>query len=543
MSIVKISLILLSVSILSFNFSFGQNFATPEITFKQYEISIGSAKRQTVLTGFILSDSVAELAVINIDENNDRRLRIFSFADSTWKMQLAVNLRPKVVFVDVANIGGKDRLITYEHGRLNLFDPDSATERFLLTVISNFNPPRKNEIPHVDITHDVNNDGLDDLVVPDKNGFQVIIQMKDGIFADPVKIGRPTKMDRILGSDGYRYNPWSQSRIYESDYNRDGRNDLAFWSEDHFEVHLQDEQGLFASDTRIFNTDVVFKSDNLSYLSSGDMRGKVLHSLADLNSDGITDMVIFSLQGKEIADKQTSYEVHFGTLTNDDGIAFAPEVGITFKSEERIQIAMDRHDFNGDSHTDLMITTINREHLESRLWKKFKGMMGDDIKLDVEFFRMQDGRYPDQPNAIRSIALDGIPSHSEPGWVSLQIVLQGGLHENRARHEDWPRAFNMTMLIGDVSGDGHAELFIGKNTPNGLDVFAGLPGPELFPRQAEDVPVAIPNDAEYSWLTDFNKDGKQDIIIHDPFTLRDDHGAPTQPPGTEPHRVKILISQ
>ena len=119
-------------------------------------------------------------------------------------------------------------------------------ERSLVAVTSNFNPPRSSEIPHVDVTRDVNGDERDDLVVPDVDGFWVIIQMSDGAFADPVKIGPSTDMSRIYGADGYRYNPWSQSRVHEIDYNRDGRRDLVFWKEDHFEVHLQNERGLFA---------------------------------------------------------------------------------------------------------------------------------------------------------------------------------------------------------------------------------------------------------------------------------------------------------
>ena len=43
-------------------------------------------------------------------------------------------LHPEVSFVDVANIDGRDRLIAYEPGRLNWFDPESATERELVAV-------------------------------------------------------------------------------------------------------------------------------------------------------------------------------------------------------------------------------------------------------------------------------------------------------------------------------------------------------------------------------------------------------------------------
>lgn len=160
-----------------------------EITFEQYEVVTGAAKRQTVLTGFLLGGAKAELAVVNIDDNDNRRLRIYA-------------------------------------------------------------------------------------------------------FADPVKIGPSTDMSRIYGADGYRYNPWSQSRVHEMDYNQDGRSDLVFWNEDHFEVHHQDERGLFAPVAETFTTEVAFDSDELSSLATGDMTGRVLHSLTDLNGDGVADLLI-----------------------------------------------------------------------------------------------------------------------------------------------------------------------------------------------------------------------------------------------------------
>ena len=354
-----------------------------EFTFEQYEVVIGSGERQTVLTGFLLGGAVADLAVVNGDERGDRRLRIYAFGDSTWMPLLDATLRPEVLFVDVANIGGRDRLIAYEPGRLNWFDPESATERMLMEVTANFNPPRRDEIPHVDVTRDVNGDGRDDLVVPDVNGFWVFIQMSEGAFADPVKIGPFTDMSRIYGPDGYRYDPWSQSRVHEMDYNRDGRRDLVFWNEDHFEVHLQDERGLFASEAETFTTDVAFDSDNFSSLTTGDMTGRVLHSLTDLNGDGVSDLIVFSLQGRSISSKHSTYEVHLGAPTADGGIEFTQGVDIAFQSDGSIQLGMDQRDFDRDGQADLMFTTIEIEYLESSLWKRFKGFMGDDIWLST----------------------------------------------------------------------------------------------------------------------------------------------------------------
>ena len=516
--------------------------ANEEFTFEQYEIVTGIAKRQTVLTGFFLNGDFAELAVVHIDKNDNRRLCIYAFDNDTWILELNTTLRPEVLFVDVANINGRDRLITYELGHLNWFDPELATEHPLVAVTSNFKPPRKGEISHVDITRDVNGDDRDDLVVPDGDGFWVFIQMHDGVFAEKVKIGPPTEMERIRGADGYRYDPWSQSRIYEIDYNRDSRTDLAFWNEDHFEVHLQDERGLFTPNAKTIITDVAFDSDRFSSLTTGNMKGKVLHALADMNGDGVADLVVFKLSGKDTSSKHSSYEVHFGTPTPDGGTAFARDSDITFRSDKRIQLGMERHDLNNDGGMDLMITTINLEFLESNLWKRIKGFMGDDIWLDLEFYQMEEGNYSIKPNTTRRIALDGVPSHREPGWVPLDIVLRGGKHESRNTQKNYRRAFNTTLLIGDVTGDGRSDLLIGDH-PRIMAVFAGVPGPEMFAQQHQEVAIAIPNDEEYTWLVDLNKDGVQDLLMHHPFTLRDAHGAPIQPPGTEPHRVTILIAQ
>ena len=513
-----------------------------EFTFDEYEIVTGIAKRQTVMTGFLLGGAIAEVAVVYIDENDNRYLRIYTYDDGTWAPKLDATLRAEVLFVDVANIGGRDRLITYENGHLNWFDPDSATEHLLVAVTSSFTPPRIDEIPHVDVTQDVNADDRDDLVVPDSDGFSVFIQMSDGVFAEKVKIGPPTEMQRIRGADGYRYDPWSQSRVHEIDYNRDGHTDLVFWDGDHFKVHLQDESGLFAPNAKTFTTDVAFDSDRLSLLTTGDMVGKVLHSLADLNGDGAADLVVFKLSGTDISSKHSSYEVHFGAPTPDGGTTFAPGADIAFQSNEKIQLGMDQHDFNRDGQVDLMITTIHTECLKGSLWKSIKGFMGDDIGLGLEFYQMDEGRYPNTPNTTRSIALDGVPSHREPGWVPLDVVLRGATHERRNAQQSYPRAFNATLRIGDVTGDGRPDLLIADH-PRIMVVFVGVPGPEIFAQQAQRVAVALPNDEEYTYLVDLNKDGIQDILMHHPFTLRDAHGAQKLPTGTEPHRVRLMIAR
>ena len=78
-----------------------------------------------------------------------------------------------------------------------------------------------------------------------------------------------------------------------------------------------------------------------------------------------------------------------------------------------------------------------------------------------------------------------------------------------------------------MTGDGRSDLLIEAEFRD-LHVYIGLPGDELFAQRPQKVKVAL-FDEEYVWLVDLNQDGKQDIVLDHPFTLRTPHGAPAQP--------------
>ena len=494
-----------------------------EFTFEQYEVVAGAAKHQTVLTGFLLDDATAQLVVVNVDEEGSRRLHIYVFDGDSWALKLEATLRPEVLFIDVANISGRDHLITYEDGRLNWFNPESATEHPLVAVRSNA-PPPKGEIPHLDVTHDLNGDNCDDLVVPDSDGFWVFIQMKDGMFADPVKIGPSIEIDRIYAADGYRYNPWTEARIHEMDYDQNGRSDLVFWNEDHFVVHHQDERGLFSPEAKTFTTEVAFDSDDLDSLvapegvrgrrfdhgAPGAMTGRVLHGLTDMNHDGIADLSIFSLQaGKsrflgqtsELWNMHSSYEVHFGRRT-PGGTVFDKEVGTMIQSDG-IPFEIGVRDFDDDGQVDVMVAVID-PGIFKIIGMLARGIATRSALLDLNLYRMEQGSYPDRRDATYKIK-----------------AYTPGDSGKKAMH--FP-----SLLFGDVNGDGRPDLLV-QNGPKELHVFIGMPGPDLFARKPQKVAVVMPYE-EYTQLVDFNKDGMQDILIHHPST-------------TEPHRVTMLIAQ
>ena len=90
---------------------------------------------------------IADLAVVNIDESGGRRLRVYAFGEESWVPALDATLRRGTSFVDVAEIGGRDRLITYGRGRLKWFDPESGAERELVAAACDFSPPAETKSP------------------------------------------------------------------------------------------------------------------------------------------------------------------------------------------------------------------------------------------------------------------------------------------------------------------------------------------------------------------------------------------------------------
>ncbi len=504
--------------------------ASTEFTFKQYEVETGIAKHQTVLTGFLLGGDCAELAVVNIDENGNRHLRIYAFSDDTWTSRLDAMLRPEVLFVDMINIGGQDRLIAYEQGRLNWFDPDSTTERALVEIATNYNATKDGGIPYVDISRDVNYDGLDDLVVPDIDGVWIATQLPDGSFTDPIKLGPPDPfLDKIALDDTRSYREvgitpltvhWYLSRVHQMDYDQDGRSDLVFWNADHFDVYRQDAHGMFSTVAETFTVDIPFDTDgaySIAFDFSGEnmfalifgfrknTKRRVLHTFQDLNGDNVADLVIHSLEGRSLGKQRSLYEVHFGTPT-PNGIVFARDVSMTIRPRGTAgglqpwgYSSQWLEDLDGDGNIDILFKDV-----KTGLVGMSRAMIGKSIAIDLEFYRMENDRHPDKPTTMRKIRPD------------LDIF-------------EKDRVFFPVVLLGDVNGDGRSDLLVGKHWEE-LHVFLGVPGPELLARKPQKVVVAMPNDERNARLVDLNADNKQDLLIHYPST-------------TEPHRVTLLIAQ
>ena len=491
----------------------------PAQLFDIHELNSGTAAHQTLLPGSFTGSTLAEVATIDGLPGNRRQLSVHRLDAgngqlSKWQRVQQTPVDGLALFVDVVNIAGRDHLVFCRRDGLSVFDAAAAKEHAFVPLKTTFGRPDSGALRRVDITRDLNDDGLDDLVVPTGNGFWIITQKPDGSFAEAIEIGpvEPHLAAKAYG-EAQTYGqtgitaeslPWYLGRLHRLDYDRDGRADLAFWHEDHFDIHRQDANGGFSATAEEFTPAVPFDFDGAYALGfqMGDRGvaslllglGKrldytLLHGVRDLNGDGVADLITLSVYGRRPLSLPGRFHFHFGRPT-PGGTAFEalPDASIETPGAAgglAWGYATQRYlDINGDGLVDFGMASVDTD-----LGGMVRALAGKSIAIDLALHVFRDGTYSQEPDAARRV---------RSGFAPFK---KGVLFP--------------TVLLGDVNGDRRVDLLIGDRWRR-LSVFLGVPEPELFAAEGIELAVDIPANEANAILVDLNRDGRQDLVFHHP---------------------------
>jgi len=278
---------------------------------------------------------------------------------------------------------------------------------------------------------------------------------------------------RRWGVDGFGADTafsWSTNKtaggpIGFADINGDGRADFWGWSSDG-KIYV-----------KMSNGDGTFGPAATTYWSTS--KSNTMIGFADINGDRRADFWVVSSDGK----------LHV-RISNGDGSFGAESVtSLGFPSNTvGTYSTVSFADVNGDGKADLIgDRSVNPSSTPDLILSASCGnSSATALKLDKRnFARLSNG--------------DGTFSAESPGMTWAAYYTPAGANTLK------PYCYATSMPIGDVNGDGNADIFAWLSKGNGGFV---APPTSFFPAAGGSVPI-------YSGLTDVNGDGKSDYYYWD----------------------------
>ena len=457
-----------------------------------------------------LDGAVPAIAVAGPGEGGRRRVEIHTLRDGAWRSAAGVALGEAARFVDVLKAPGRDLVIAVSEGQIDALDAATSSWRPLLTVEaapSAFGPGSR--LQHVDVTRDLNDDGLDDVVLPEPGGFWISTQRADGSFSElelfgppePFRSDTPIGDSRSYGEVGLNADTAAayQARLHCFDYDGDGRSDLVFWNEDHFDLHRQSADGRFSTVAEEVETEVPFAADGTYSLLFGHADrsvfalmlglGKktertVLHSFRDMDGDGVQDLLTETVSGRSTLRGRSRYQVHYG-VAGDGRTSFGSETAAIHPPERHPPgySALRLEDLDGDGRIEVMVGGVKTGPVGMA-----RALVGGSVAMDLAVYQAEAGHFPEKPTVRRKVR------------PHLQRLFR--------RHG----VYFPTALLGDVDGDGREDLLVGKSRSL-LHVYPGVAGGELFAKSPVPVAMALPDDERAVRMVDLDRDGKQDLLV------------------------------
>lgn len=343
-------------------------------------------------------------------------------------------------------------------------------------------------VQYFDFALDLDNDGLDDLLVPERNGFSIFRQTAPGAF-EPVTLPRnPYKrqsnfrMHQQLPTDPVRLPAisasLSQSKGVEDllifDGNGDGLQDLKYMTRlntpaskliERHEIFFQ-RKGMTFGETPSQVIEIPYEPTDQTF--------------RDVNSDGRLDAIIVK-SNTDLVSPRTVIKFYISGTKNNGTFEQETERFVTKDPIGLVRVA----DFNGDRNLDFAMTFFSYQF----------GSMEDIIDLVVA-------------NKIR-FKLQFYLGHGPRGF-SRRPDFEKELTLNI--NTDTFAGYAPVMVTDDMTGDGIMDLVV-RDDEDSLSVY-----PSTGNLSFADSPVHtmdVPKDAEISFV-DLNSDKLNDLIVSSP---------------------------
>ena len=350
---------------------------------------------------------------------------------------------------------------------------DVKNNRFitLSTISSIFQKDKPDHINRAHFIKDFNHDKLDDIILSDFKATHILISKKDGSY---VKQSLPIEAKVNLQPDGATY---KKANLYFEDVNFDSYTDIIQVGEGHMRVYHQTDKGMFKtqstkikinetiSDTEWWNK----KDETGENLDQSELVYRKLEELRDLNSDGITDMVVRFTQVSGVLDRVNDYEIYLGSNLKGQ-LTYPGEPNSIIRADGTLT-GLEFVDIDNDNKSEVMLSGF-----DIGLSQIIGALLAGSIDQDVYLFKMNgDGNY-------------------NKAQVNKEVELNFSLSSGQSG--------SAVVKLGDLNGDGLKDLILSDGDSE-LKIYLGDTGKRLFKKRSQKYNTQLPQDGNLVHVSDF----------------------------------------
>ena len=471
--------------------------------FDETVIDAGFLVEHPLLHGRFDSPDNAFVVIAGRDDDYVQRIAMYRLGNGNGTEETFV-LTPgtDVVTYDIGRLGDRDTLVFLTPGAVKRFDPASGEIVELLPMSSLYGQPRAGELNPLDFFQDLNDDGLDDLLVPDLAGHRVRLQLEGGGFGEEVVLQQSVAM--TLDEFGARFQPRS---FYVGDVNFDELADIVTWRGDAFHIYEQTPDQRFSGTPSILPLGLdlpteaqlrAFDTDR-GAMDQSQLTTRRIQTVSDFNGDGVPDVLTEAFLSEGLFDKRNEFRMHLGRRHGTALTYSATEDGLL--DSKGLQFGLVETDIDGDGRKDLIVRKVRLN-----LGRVIGALLSGGVSLQIQFFRMTDDeRFDERANFETK--------------TKVSFSLSSGQIDIPA------------VRVADFDGDGMQDLAL-ETRKGKLALYQGEATPRLFSKAADILDVPMPRNGELVRADDINGDGKADIVVR--YTVADgDEAART---------VRLLLS-
>ena len=389
------------------------------------------------------------------------------------------------------------RLAGYTGGQLVMLTTDGVAHyqfaaehaakgqwRSLLTSSSMFRVVDDKRINTMKFAVDLNQDKLSDFLLADFNAYQLWMQQADGSF-------RQFSLAMDAQMQTFREEPTYQARKpWLVDMDLDGRTDIAFVKDDTLQWFGQHADGRFDTQAKTVALGVGLTPDKQAQMRSGDGRNfkglqiKRLERLADINADGVMDLVVQQQHYIDAMEQNYSYQIHYGRKTAS-GLTFAAQPDQRINTSG-MQFDVRFVDLDNDQRLDFY-TPAAQIGVRSII----RALIAGTANLELQFYKQQpDGSFGSQPVYQQD--------------VTVEISIGSG-------------QVNMPLATVVKNAAGKASLVVGDGEQS-LRTFAPVAA-KFFSEKSSKQQQVMPKNGNDALVVDLNQDQKEDLVL--PFSQQE----------------------